>query len=103
VSAPAATIDELLAVVQRLERKLDAALKPAPKLLSRRAAAKMLGIDRGTTLATLMRDGHLRLVMGKIPQADLERLLAEGLPEPKRRARRAAPADEAAGIRDLDV
>jgi hypothetical protein len=47
-----------------------------------------------------MRDGHLRLVMGKIPQVDLERLLAEGLPEPERRA---APADEAAGIRDLDV
>jgi len=37
VTAPAATIEELLAVVQRLERKLDAALKPAPKLLSRRA------------------------------------------------------------------
>lgn len=98
----APTIEERLA---RIERMLTDALRPAPRLLSKRAAAKLLGIDRGTTLETLIRDGYLRLVMGKIPAGDLERLLANGLPEPKRRAARKASAavNEADEIAKIDV
>jgi hypothetical protein len=83
----------VLGALERIERKLDVALRPTPALLSKRAAAKMLGIDRGTTLETLLRDGHLRLVMGKIPLANLERLLAEGLAAPRPRKRRQRPEE----------
>lgn len=92
--------------MQRLERKLDAALRPAPRLLSKRAAAKMLGVDRGTTLEGLIRDGALRLVMGRIPLPEIEKLLAEGLPSPKprlRRAERRSAEDEAAEIRKFNA
>jgi hypothetical protein len=97
-------LEELLATMQRLERKVDAVLRPPPQLLSKRAAAKMLGIDRGSTLEGLIRQGHLRLVMGKIPQIEIERVLSNGLPEPKQRGRRRPHhADEASAIRKVEV
>ncbi len=92
--------------MERLERKLDALSRRRDRrLLSKRAAARLLGIDRGTTLERLIRDGHLRLVMGRVPDTEIERLLAQGLPDVKQRARRhpAPSRDEAAAIRDLKV
>jgi hypothetical protein len=98
-------MEDLLHRLERLERKLDAALQPRRELLSKRAAAKMLGIDRGTTLEGLIRAGHLHLVLGRIPANEIDRLLTEGVPEKKPRAKRqhaAAPAP-AADIRKIDI
>ena len=104
MSAPAASLEDLLARIDRLERKLDAALKPRRELLSKRAAAKLLGIDRGSTLERLIRDGRVRLVAGKIPANELDRLLTNGLPDQKSpRRRKEQPSDEAAAIRALQV
>ncbi len=100
------TIEDLAAAMERLERKLDALSRRRDcRLLSKRAAARLLGIDRGTTLERLIRDGHLRLVMGRVPDTEIERLLANGLPDAKQRARHhSAPShDEAAAIRELKV
>lgn len=106
----AATLEDLLAAVQRLEAKVDelARARPAKRLLSRRAAAKLLGVDRGTTLEQLIRDEHLHLVMGRIPDTEIERLLASGIPEPKVRGRRRptderSPKDEAAALRAMKI
>lgn len=46
--------------------------------------------------------------MGKIPDTEIDRLLAEGVPEPKPRERRRpaaprSPAEEAAAVRALKV
>lgn len=106
MTAPAASLEDLAAAVRRLEAKLDSLTRRRERrLLSKREAARLLGIDRGTTLERLIRDGHLRLVMGRVPDTEIERLLADGIPEPKARGRRQAkPAtDEAAAIRDLKV
>lgn len=102
-----ALLAQVAATVGRLEAKVDALTKARPtgRLLSKRAAARLLGVDRGTTLEALVRDGHLRLVMGKIPDTEIERLLVEGLPEgtaPTRRRER-LQRDEAAAIRSLKV
>ncbi len=109
MNTPAATLEDLLAAVRRLEAKVDEIARARPKrLLSRRAAARLLGIDRGTTLEALVRDGHLRLVAGKIPDTEVDRLLAEGLPQPKPRDRRTSPAPrspaaEAAAVRAMRI
>ncbi len=104
MGATAVSLDDLLARIDRLERKLDAALKPRRELLSKRAAAKLLGVDRGSTLERLIRDGRVRLVAGKIPANELDRLLTEGLPDQRSsRRRREQPTDEAAAIRALRV
>jgi hypothetical protein len=106
LSASAATLEDVVAAVARLERKLDAlARRRDRRLFSKRAAARLLGIDRGTTLERLIRDGHLRLVMGRVPDTEIERVLAEGIPEQKASGKRQPkPArDEAAAIRDLEV
>lgn len=109
MSAPAARLEEILAAVLRLEAKVDALTRARPKrLLSKRAAARLLGVDRGTTLEGLIRDGHLRMLMGKIPDTEIDRLLAEGIPESKPRARRApapvnSPAAEARAVRLMKI
>lgn len=100
------TVDELVEMMARLERKLDAALRAPPKLLSKRAAAKMLGVDRGTTLERWIHSGALRVVEGRIPLPDVERLVADGPPAPPTRRRsspKPARSDDASAIRDLEV
>ncbi len=92
----------ILAAIERVERKLDALSRPVPKLLSRRAAAKLLGVDRGSTLEGLIREGRLRLVRGRIPLGEIERLLQEGVPPPQRRGRRTQAA-EGGEIRQVPV
>jgi hypothetical protein len=100
MAVPAVTLEQVLAELQALRKDVARlSSKREVRLLSRREAARMLGVDRGTTLEALIREGHLRLVLGKIPVGDLERLLEQGLPEPKRRAPRTAPTDEASAIR----
>jgi hypothetical protein len=53
-----------------------------PLLLSKRRAAKLLGIGRGKMLERLIREGHIRpvVILGeqKIPRAELDRLVREG-------------------------
>jgi len=103
VTIPAASLETVLAAVERLEHKLDALARPAPKLLSRRAAARVLGVDRGTTLAALIRDGHLHLVLGKVSQEELQRLIEQGLPEPKPRRRQRDSAEDPGSIRKAAI
>jgi hypothetical protein len=62
------------------------ALARPKRLLSKRAAARAVGIDRRTTLEGLLRDGQLRMVLRKIPDTEIERLLTHGIPEQKPRA-----------------
>ncbi len=61
-----------------------------PLLLSKRQAAKLLGVSRGRTLDELIRTGHLRpvVVLGrlKLPREEVERLAREGT-EPAPRSR----------------
>jgi len=103
-------LGEILAALRRIEAKLDELLGRRPKrLLSKRAAARLLGIDRGTTLEELIREGHLRMVLGKIPDTEIDRLLdLDTMPAPRRRAlrqRRTLPAveDVARAIRELKI
>lgn len=100
--SPEQAIAETLRLVIR-EELARALSRPVPKLLSRRAAARMLGVDRGSTLAGLIREGKLALVRGRIPLGEIERLLKEGLPPPRRRVRPTPPASEGGEIREVPV
>lgn len=117
MSAPAASLEALLETVQRLERKLDALTeRERPKrrnrearLVSKRAAARALGIDRSTTLEDLIHDKQIRTVPVRghlrIPATEIERLTRDGIPEPGRTLKkRPEPEPEGGdGIRDLEV
>ncbi len=84
---------------QLVERAVERVLARVPRggatkeLLSKRAAAKLLGVDRATTLETLIRAGRIRTVdVGggpRIPRAELERVLATGVEVPHEKRRRA--------------
>jgi excisionase family DNA binding protein len=87
----AATLGDVLRRLARGERLLRELLDrdlgaAAPGLLSKREAARRLGIDRGTTLEDLVRTGRLRTVLAltgkgiRVPSAEVARLLREGLP-----------------------
>ncbi len=71
----------ILEALGRLERKLDALAKPRSRLLSKREAARRLGISRTRTLPDLIADRRLRVVrVGdgvRIPAAEVERLAKE--------------------------
>lgn len=66
--------------------KLDAIAErqPPQRLLSKREAAALLGVSRGRTLDRLIAEGAIRTVTvgtrGRIPVAELDRLLVEGAP-----------------------
>lgn len=64
----------------RPRRNLDA------KLLTKRAAARLLGVDRASTLARLIHDGSIRTVQvaghTRIPASEIDRLAEDGLPDP---------------------
>jgi len=77
---------------------------PAPLLLSKRAAAALLGVGRGGTLEQLIRDGHLRTVViagrVRIAREEVERIAREGTgrpasPRPARTPRPAVSAGDA--------
>ncbi|WP_425334806.1 helix-turn-helix domain-containing protein [Myxococcus stipitatus] len=84
-----------------------------PLLLSKRQAAKMLGVSRGRTLDELINAGFLRpvLILGrmKLPREEIERLAREGtepMPSPNntprsRSSRRPQPTNVGAAIRAI--
>lgn len=74
-----AEIAELKARVEALE---SAKRRSSVRLLSKREAARRLGIDRGTTLEILIHTKQLKLVHAgkrkRIPEPEVERLVREG-------------------------
>jgi excisionase family DNA binding protein len=104
-------LDALTAEIKAL-REEPAPVRKKPidrskELLSLKEAARVLGVDRRTTLTNLIADGVLGTVEVpgsrgiRIPRRELERLLESGLPEsapgrPRRanRARRLPSAEE---------
>jgi hypothetical protein len=85
-----------------------------PRLLSLRAAAKLLGVSAGRTLAPLVRAGLVRTVQvgrrARVPMAEVERIEREGTgpaapaaPGTRRAAQEKGPSAAllSAGILDL--
>lgn len=104
--SPAATLEQLAQALARLEAKVDALSRAAPRgrLLSRRAAATYLGIGR-EAVRDLIADGAIRLTGSRISLAELERYVTEGPRPTPGRARRGspAPADPAGAIRAITI
>jgi excisionase family DNA binding protein len=93
MATPARTVEELAEQLDRVERLLldlvrerGASRAANAPPLSKREAARRLGIDRGTTLEDLIREQKLQTVPAlngkgvRIPAHEVERLLREGLP-----------------------
>jgi excisionase family DNA binding protein len=76
-------LQTVLAELRAMREQLDRAVAPPPALLSKAAAAEMLGVSRNATMTELIRSGRLRTVtVGarvRIPLAEVERLTREGL------------------------
>ena len=77
-------LDQMRVAVEQMAEQVRALATrlPAQRALSKRQAARLLGVSRGRTLDQLIRDGTIRTVRvgtrSKIPMAELERLLVEG-------------------------
>jgi excisionase family DNA binding protein len=58
--------------------------QPPQRLLSKREAARLLGVSRGRTLDLLIKSGTIRTVVigtrAKVPMSEIERLMTEGAP-----------------------
>jgi excisionase family DNA binding protein len=86
------TLDDLARRIAELEKRvhsLETARRKGTKLfVSRREAARRLGIGRDTTLEILIRPKQLRVVKagkwGRIPLRDVERVAQEGFRLPGR-------------------
>ena len=80
--SPTITLADLAQSLARIERALS--VRVERRLLSRRQAAKMLGVDRGR-LGRWVKEGRLREVQldgaARIPMAEIERLELEGVPQ----------------------
>jgi hypothetical protein len=103
---PDAILDELLATIRRLEAKVDerARAPEAAALEARRGAAARRRPGHNARAAHPRRPRAP--VAGKIPDTEIDRLLAEGMPEPKQRAQHGppaprTPAEEAAAVRSM--
>lgn len=99
---------ELVALRSVVSRMSSAAVHPR-QLLSLRAAAKQLGVDRTKVIAKLVREGRVRVVLvnnrPRIPASELVRIAQEGFSSATLRprpARRPLGTGSAASIRDLD-
>jgi hypothetical protein len=85
---------EIEALVRRVVREELGARSQGERreVLSMRAASRILGIDRGSTLPDLIAEGRIGTVeiRGRIcvRRADVERILATGAPTPATPARR---------------
>jgi hypothetical protein len=117
----AATVEDLAAMMERLEHKLDALLERErprrrnqdSRLLTKRDAARRLGVDRCTTLETLIANGHVATVPAgregvRIPAGEVERLERDGIPDPDRQPRastrrRQAPKVTPGSLRSLKL
>lgn len=66
----------------------DSNIGQMPLLLSKRQAAKLLGVGRGSTLERLIRAGDIRMVKAgarmRIPLEEVERFAREGSRQPMR-------------------
>lgn len=83
------------------------AVDPSKALLSPKEAARILGIDRKTTLKDLVADGHLTTVPGsrgvRIPRSEIDKLLESGIPTgtnkvrklPRKKSKKVLPSKEA--------
>jgi hypothetical protein len=112
MSAPARQLEDRL---DRIERMLKELLErsPAARLLSKRQAARLLGIGRSGLLEDLIRAEFVRTVPTpagpKIPVDEVERLEREGIPDlsstptPARKTRQARPRRGRGSIRSIDV
>jgi hypothetical protein len=113
-----ATLEAVLDEVRKLRAELARERRPRERAaLSLRDAARRLGIDRGGRLRDLIDARVIQTIPWgtggvRVPAREIERILAEGLPDsssrskPRRRAaRRAAvpPAGVGARIRALTV
>lgn len=108
VNAPSDPADALKRAATRAEQAQPPVARP-PKsvrkklILSKREAARLLGVGRNQTLHELIARGLLRTVVVngqvKVPRADVERIAREGfdLDAPKRPARRAVKSDAGGG------
>lgn len=78
--------EQVAALTARIEALEKAKRRSHTHLLSKREAAKRLGVDRGTTLEVLIATKQLKTVRtGKrvrIPAAEVERLVREGYKAP---------------------
>lgn len=78
------TADALKRLTAEIER-LRASFSPPPALLSFRKAAKLLGIDRGSTLQALIKSGQIKCVKAgrtvRIPLSEINRLAVQGFEE----------------------
>lgn len=87
-SAEAAEIQSLRDTLERVSSQLTALVQrqPSQRLLSKREAARLLGVSRGATLNRLIQEGALRTIVvgkrAKIPMAEIEQLIAKGAPFP---------------------
>jgi excisionase family DNA binding protein len=93
-----AAVAELLIEVRISRSQPPPARKPidcSKALLSLAEAARIIGVDRKTTLADLIAAGEIETVPGtrgmRIPRAEVERLVREGVPVRGGRRRRRAP------------
>ncbi|MBX7115915.1 MAG: helix-turn-helix domain-containing protein [Myxococcaceae bacterium] len=83
--------------VRSLKKQTKKAAKPLRLMVSHREAARLLGIDRGSTLKSLIETGHVRTVKAngrtRIPLEEVQRLAEQGFDlsqsKPKRRRVRA--------------
>lgn len=79
-------LDQLRVAVEQMAAQVRALATclPAQRALSKRQAARLLGVSRGRTLDRLIRDGTIRTIQigtrNKIHVAEIERLLVEGAP-----------------------
>jgi hypothetical protein len=117
VAVPARTVEELSATLERVERKLDALLsrerRSQAAAVGKREAARLLGVDRSTTLEALIRDGVVKTVTVagrlRITRDEIARVLSVGVPSPslphrERRSRmKAAEVIEIGRLRVRDV
>ncbi len=92
-------------------RALKAQAKPATLLVSFRQAAKLLRVDRATTLRALVDSGQLEVVMvngrERIARAEVDRLAAQGFdrdaPVRRKRAPKKIPAPAAAATVEAEI
>ncbi len=96
--------------LEDIAAKIDALVdrKVSPALLSKRAAAKLLGVDRGTTLESMIADGQIATVKigsrQKIPLVEVENFISrhtERTEPPKARAQSRQKTTEAQVLEEL--
>ena len=82
--APVRLDTSLLDEIRKLRAEVRSAVRsrPTAQLLSKRAAGRIIGIDRDETLGRLIDEGQIKTVLvgqhQRIPLAEVERFVAQG-------------------------